>query len=133
MLGEHFYGSHSGVMSQSEADEKQRWMREDAMRGSHFRDPASLAMGPEVEKMPVLNISINVERVDKVLAYQEELLTILEQKLTPFIRPYPKQTREERNSTASCQSALSERLNNQALRGEFLNFRINAIIESIDL
>lgn len=92
---------------------------------------AGRVLGPEVMKEP--NISVNVERMDKILAHQEELLTMLEQRLTPFLRPYPKQTREESNRTASCQSGLSERLYVQTQRADFLCTRINAIIESIDL
>ena len=79
------------------------------------------------------NISVNLERMDKILSYQEELITVLEQKLTPFIRPYPKQMREESNQTSTPQSSMAERLYHQTLRSDFLCGRINALIESIDL
>lgn len=92
---------------------------------------AGRVIGPEVMKEP--NISVNVERMDKVLAHQEELLTMLEQRLTPFLRAFPKQSREEGARTASMQSALAERLYVQTQRADFLCTRINAIIESIDL
>jgi hypothetical protein len=92
---------------------------------------AGRVIGPEVMKEP--NISVNVERMDKILAHQEELLTMLEQRLTPFLRAFPKQTREEGARTASMQSALAERLYVQTQRADFLCTRINAIIESIDL
>ena len=88
-------------------------------------------LGPEVMKEP--NISVNVERMDKILAHQEELLTMLEQRMTPFVRAYPKQTREEGARTASMQSALAERLYVQTQRADFLCTRINALMESIDL
>ena len=87
--------------------------------------------GPEVMKEP--SISALVERMDKILAHQEERMTELEQRLTPFIKPYPKQTREEAPRIASCQSALAERLYTQTQRADFLCSRINALIESIDL
>lgn len=92
---------------------------------------AGRTLGPEVMKEP--NISVNIERMDKILAHQEELLTMLEQRMTPFIRPYPKQSREEGARTASCQSALSERLYIQTQRADFLCARMNILIESIDL
>lgn len=92
---------------------------------------AGRTLGPEVMKEP--NISVNIERMDKILAYQEELLTMLEQRMTPFIRPYPKQSSEEGAKTASCQSALSERLYVQTKRADFLCARMNILIESIDL
>ena len=92
---------------------------------------AGLTLDPEAMKEP--NISVNIERMDKILAHQEELLTMLEQRMTPFIRPYPKQSREEAVRTASCQSALSERLYIQAKRADFLCARMNILIESIDL
>lgn len=87
--------------------------------------------GPEVMKEP--NISVNIERMDKILTHQEERMTELEQRLSPFLRAYPKQSREEGARTASMQSALSERLYVQTQRADFLCSRINAIIESIDL
>jgi hypothetical protein len=92
---------------------------------------AGRILGPEVMKEP--NISVNIERMDKILAHQEELLTMLEQRMTPFIRAYPKQSREEAARTASCQSALSERLYIQTQRADFLCARMNILIESIDL
>ena len=92
---------------------------------------AGRILGPEVMKEP--NISVNIERMDKILAHQEELLTMLEQRMTPFIRPYPKQSREEGARTALCQSALSERLYIQTQRADFLCARMNILIESIDL
>lgn len=92
---------------------------------------AGRILGPEVMKEP--NISVNIERMDKILAHQEELLTMLEQRMTPFVRPYPKQSREEGARTASCQSALSERLYIQTQRADFLCTRMNILIESIDL
>jgi isopropylmalate/homocitrate/citramalate synthase len=85
------------------------------------------------EAMKESNISLNLERLDKILSQQEELVTLLEQKLTPFIRPYPKQMREEINQTAAPQSALAERLYHQTVRSDFLCGRINALIGSIDL
>lgn len=88
-------------------------------------------LGPEVMKEP--NISVNTERMDKILAHQEELLTMLEQRMTPFIRAYPKQSREEGARTATMQSALAERLYIQTQRADFICTRINALIESIDL
>jgi isopropylmalate/homocitrate/citramalate synthase len=85
------------------------------------------------EAMKESNISLNLERLDKILSQQEELVTLLEQKLTPFIRPYPKQMREEINQTSVPQSALAERLYHQTVRSDFLCGRINALIGSIDL
>lgn len=87
--------------------------------------------GPEVMKEP--SISALVERMDKILAHQEERMTELEQRMTPFVRTYPKQTREEVNRTATCQSALAERLYIQTQRADFICTRINGLIESIDL
>ena len=88
-------------------------------------------LGAEVMKEP--NISVNAERMDKILSHQEELLTMLEQRMSPFVRAYPKQSREEGARTASCQSALSERLYIQTQRADFICTRINALIESIDV
>lgn len=92
---------------------------------------ANRVLGPEVMKEP--NISVNLERMDKILLHQEERMTALEDRLTPFVRPYPKQTREEGHKTATCQSALAERLHIQTQRADLLCTRINALIESIDL
>ena len=92
---------------------------------------ANRALGQEVMKEP--NISVNIERMDKILSHQEELVTALEQKLTPFIRPYPKQMREDNNKTSAPQSALSERLYHQTVRADFLCGRIDALIANIDL
>jgi hypothetical protein len=92
---------------------------------------ANRVLGPEVMKEP--NISVNLERMDKILLHQEERMTALEDRLTPFVRPYPKQTREEGHKTDTCQSALAERLHIQTQRADLLCARINALIESIDL
>ena len=93
---------------------------------------AGRTLGPEVmNEKP--NISFNIERMDKILAHQEELLTMLEQRMTAFVRPYPKQSREDSNRTTLCQSALSERLYVQTQRADFICTRINALIESVDL
>ena len=92
---------------------------------------ANRVLGPEVMKEP--NISVNLERMDRILSHQEERMTALEDRLTPFVRPYPKQTREEGSKTDTCQSALAERLHIQTQRADLLCTRINALIESIDL
>lgn len=109
-------------------EKKRAYMRE--MQANQIHG-AGRVLGPEVMKEP--NISVNIERMDKILAHQEELLTMLEQRMTPFVRAYPKQSREEGARTASCQSALSERLYVQTQRADFICTRINALIESIDL
>jgi len=109
-------------------EKKRAYMRE--MQANQIHG-AGRVLGPEVMKEP--NISVNIERMDKILAHQEERMTELEQRLSPFLRAYPKQSREEGARTASCQSALSERLYVQTQRADFLCSRINAIIESIDL
>jgi hypothetical protein len=88
---------------------------------------------PVPEAMKESNISVNLERMDRILSHQEERMTELEERLTPFVRPYPKQTREEGYKTATCQSALAERLHIQTQRADLLCTRINALIESIDL
>lgn len=107
-------------------EKKRAYMRE--MQANQIRGSV---IGPEVMKEP--NISVNIERMDKILTHQEERMTELEQRLSPFLRAYPKQSREEGARTASMQSALSERLYVQTQRADFLCSRINAIIESIDL
>jgi hypothetical protein len=109
-------------------EKKRAYMRE--MQANQIHG-AGRVIGPEVMKEP--NISVNIERMDKILAHQEELLTMLEQRMSPFVRAYPKQSREEGARTASCQSALSERLYIQTQRADFICTRINALIESIDL
>lgn len=128
------------MMSQREAVEQQRqngiglgqYAHNMAQQQERLNPKAILgALGPGVMKES--NISVNLERMDKILSHQEERMTELEQRLTPFVRPYPKQTREEGHKTATSQSALSERLHIQTQRADLLCTRINALIENIDL
>ena len=139
ITGAYGYGGpeYSEAMNQREAAERQRQMGVNMGQYAHNmaqqqeRFNPSAILGAEVMKEP--NISVNAERMDKILSHQEELLTMLEQRMTPFVRAYPKQSREESSRTASCQSALSERLYIQTQRADFICTRINALIESIDL
>lgn len=92
---------------------------------------ANRTLGADVTREP--NICVNLDRMDKILSHQEELLTLLEQRIMPIVRAFPKQTREEGARTAAMQSALAERLYVYTQRADFLCARMNALIESIDL
>jgi hypothetical protein len=123
------YGYNYNPAPQQERFDPNRHLEQMAMKQRNMLGHEAIG----TEAMKESNISLNLERLDKILSQQEELVTLLEQKLTPFIRPYPKQMREEINQTAAPQSALAERLYHQTVRSDFLCGRINALIGSIDL
>ena len=104
-------------------DYSPKYAREDAMRGMHYRDPATLSMGPQaLEKRPEGGVLREMRIMDKQLQELTQRVDILCSRLSEVRVPQPNSEGYGRtpeiaaSGMASQLSAFNSILNEQVIR-----------------